>query len=175
MQSSSTDIDASTSTFTFVNATYTSDYITFVSVEQTDRNQQALQTATSAESSLLSTYDTGGTIPFVDFANKYMITSSMYSPNVLHVGNIATGAPYNWTQIASQLDNPSSIFAQNIDAAANKMISAICKVDGGQPASVCTQSYATLVSYTVPTTQAVAPLLTSDVLPASGPTRPSHL
>ena len=39
MQSSATDVYANTPTFTFVNATYSSSYIAFVSVEETDRNQ----------------------------------------------------------------------------------------------------------------------------------------
>ena len=38
MQSSSTDVDPNTPTFTFANATYTSQYITFVAVEEL--NQQ---------------------------------------------------------------------------------------------------------------------------------------
>jgi thiol-disulfide isomerase/thioredoxin len=164
MQSDSTDIYPNTPTFTFVGATYTSNYISFESVEQSDRNGAPLQTSTSEQTSLLTTYDTGGTIPFVDFANLYVITSAQYLPSVLRVGNTATGAPYNWTQIASQLDNASSIFALNIDGAANHLISAICKIDGGAPSSVCSQSFAQTVSYVRSAPSSGSQLLVNDAV-----------
>jgi thiol-disulfide isomerase/thioredoxin len=147
MQSSSTDTLPSTPTFSFVDATYTSKYITFVTVEQQNRNYNSLQTATAEEESLLKSYDNGGTIPFVDFANSYVITSSQFSPAALRVGGLASGSPYNWTEIAPQLNNASSVFAQNVDGAANRIISAICKVDGNAPTSVCSQSLAQTLSY----------------------------
>jgi thiol-disulfide isomerase/thioredoxin len=148
MQSASTDVYPNTPTFSFVGATYTSKYIAFESVEQADRNQAPLQSATAAQTSLMTTYDTGGTIPFLDIGNQYKITSSQYIPSALRVGDQPSGAPYNWTQIAPQLDNASSIFAVNIDGTANTLIAAICKIDGGQPSSVCSQGYASTVSYT---------------------------
>jgi thiol-disulfide isomerase/thioredoxin len=149
MESDPTDVYPNTPTFTFVNATYSSSYIAFVTVEETDRNQAPLQTATAQETTLLQTYDTGGSIPFVDFANAYAITSASYIPTALRTGQNPSGAPYNWTQIAPQLNTASSVFAQNIDGTANRIISAICKVDGGSPASICTQSFADLaLSYT---------------------------
>jgi thiol-disulfide isomerase/thioredoxin len=162
MQSTSTDVYPNTPTFTFVSATYTSSYISFATVEQEDRSGQSLQTATTEETSLLSTYDTGGTIPFVDFANSYVITSSQYLPNVLRVGESETAAPYNWTQIAPQLNNASSVFAQYIDGAANRIISAICKVDGGSPSSVCSQGAAQTLSYTRTPPSGGSQLLVSD-------------
>jgi len=161
-QSTSADVYPNTPTFTFVSATYTSNYISFVTVEQQNRNSQPLQTATPQESSLLSTYDTGGTIPFVDFANSYVITSSQYVPSALRVGDVETGAPYNWTQISSQLNNASSIFAQNIDGAANRIISAVCKIDGGAPSSVCSQAFAQTLSYTRTPQSGGSQLLVSD-------------
>jgi hypothetical protein len=66
----------------------------------------------------------------------------------LRVGESATGAPYSWTQIASQLNNASSVFALNIDGAANRLISAVCKVEGGAPSSLCSQSLIQPLSHT---------------------------
>jgi len=170
MQSTSTDVYPNTPTFTFVGATYTSNYVTFVTVEQADRNDQPLQTATAEETSLLTSYDTGGTIPFLDIANAYAITSSQYIPSALRVGNTATGAPYNWTQIASQLNNASSIPAINIDGAANRLISAICKIDGGAPTSVCSQSAAQTLSYTrTPPSGGSQPLVSDAILRGQAP------
>jgi thiol-disulfide isomerase/thioredoxin len=162
MQSTGTDVYPNTPTFTFVGATYTSNYVTFVTVEQADRSDNPLQTATTQESSLLTSYDKGGTIPFVDIGNAYEITSSQYIPSALRVGDTATGAPYNWTQIASQLNNASSIPALNIDGAANRLISAICKVDGNAPASVCGESFAQTLSYVRAAPSGGSQLLVSD-------------
>jgi hypothetical protein len=162
MQSSATDTLPSTPTFSFVNATYTSKYVTFVTIEQQDRSGNALQTATADEDSLLRTYDTAGTIPFVDFGNSYAITSSQFSPAVLRVGGVVTAAPYNWTQIASQLNNSSSVFAQNVDGAANRIISAICKIDGNAPTSVCSQSLAQTLGYIRTPPSGGSQLLVSD-------------
>jgi hypothetical protein len=177
MESSATDIFPSTPTFTFVSATYTSKYVTFVTVEQEDRSENALQTATTDETSLLTSYDncatTGqdGGIPFIDFANAYVVNcGSQYSPAALRVGNLQTGAAYNWTQIAPQLNNVSSVFAQNIDGTANSIISAICKVDGNAPSSVCSQSAAQLLSYTrTPPSSGSQPLVSDSVLSSPAP------
>jgi thiol-disulfide isomerase/thioredoxin len=169
MQSSSTDIYSNTPTFTFVGATYTSSYISFVTVEQLDRNSNPLQTATAAETSLLNSYDSGGTIPFVDFANQYVITSAQFLPNVLRTGNSPSGTPLNWTQVAPHLNDSSSVYAMNIDGAANRIISAICKIDGGTPSSVCSQSFASTLSYIKPSSSGSSQLLVSDAV-LRGPT-----
>jgi thiol-disulfide isomerase/thioredoxin len=134
MQSSSTDDYPSTPTFSFLGATYTSNYISFVTVELFDRNFQPLQNATSGETLLMSTYDATKAIPFVDFANEYTQVGAQYPPSIL--------ANATWTQVASQLNNPGSIYALSIDGAANGIVSVICKIDGGSPASVCSQSFA---------------------------------
>jgi len=162
MESTSTDVYPNTPTFTFVSANYTSSYISFATVEQETRSETALQTATSEESSLLTQYDPSGGIPFVDIGNTYAITSVQYLPSALRVGNSETGAPYNWTQIASQLNNASSIPAMNIDGAANGLISAICKIDGNAPTSVCSQSLAQTLSYVRTPPSGGSQLLVSD-------------
>jgi hypothetical protein len=134
-------------TFTFKDATYTSNFIAFVSIEQQDRGHNPLQTANANQTSLMSLYDSALSIPFIDVGNVYTLTGSQFSPANLRVGGQASAAAYNWTQISSQLDNSSSPIAQNIDGAANRLISAICKIDGGQPSSVCSQGFAQVVSF----------------------------
>ena len=142
MLSSATDIYSDTSTFSFLNSSYTSPYLSFVSVEYEDRNQNPLQTITPAESALQSQHDSSGSIPFIDIGNSYSVVGSQFVPTSLRVGNNANGAPLNWTQIGSQVNNPSSIVAQTIDGTANTLISAICSITGGNPSSVCAQSSA---------------------------------
>jgi hypothetical protein len=136
MLSSGTDVNANTPTFTFVNATYTSNYVSFVAVEHWDRSQNILQPFTSTEQSIYTQYDTGG-IPFVDFANQYLINGAPGGLGVIDLSN------KNWTQVATLLNQPTSSAAQAIVGEANYMISTICAIDGGSPSSVCSQSYAT--------------------------------
>lgn len=136
MQSSATDTPASVSTFTFYNATYTSQYVSFVSVEEYDRARNPLQTPTAAQSALFNKYDSKGTIPFLDIGNQYALTTSQAVPETIQ--------NMNWTQIASQLNNPNSSVAKALDGAANTMITAICNIDGGNPTSVCGQTFARL-------------------------------
>jgi thiol-disulfide isomerase/thioredoxin len=131
----SPEVYPNTPTFSFYGSTYSSQYITFVPVEQQDRDKNTLQTPTSQQQSLMQQYDSSASIPFVDFANQYVIVGSQYAPSTL---------AGNWTQIASQLNNPNSVISKSVDGAANTIITVICKVDGGQPANVCSQSYAGL-------------------------------
>ena len=129
--------DYNVTTLTFVNSTYVSPYVAFVSVENENVNHAPLQSVNAVEQQLWNQYNPNS-YPFVYMDGKYIITSSQYSFGVLN--NL------NWTQIGSQLNNPSSKVAQSIDGAANTLISAICKIDNGQPATVCGQSFAN-VSY----------------------------
>jgi thiol-disulfide isomerase/thioredoxin len=141
MQSSRTDLNPNTPTFTFSNASYVSKYVSFVAVEETNRVEQTVTSLNGNESSLFSQYGTcamngeSGGIPFVDIADAYVANcGSQFSlPSI---------AGESWTQVASQLDMPNSMVAQEIDGAANTLIAAICKVDGAQPSSICGQSYA---------------------------------
>ena len=120
----------------------TSRYLTFTPVEET-RNYRAgnstpqnapyvpLQTPTSAQQALFSQYNPGGSIPFIDIANKYVQVGNLvgYSPQTL------TGM--TWSQIGAALHNPSSPVAKGILGSANYLTAAICKVTGNQPTSAC--------------------------------------
>jgi Domain of unknown function (DUF929) len=149
MLSSASDVFSNTATFTFYNSTYSSSYISFVAIESEDRNQNPLQSIPAADSALESQYDTptsscttGGCIPFIDIGNSYKVVGSQYDASLLRVGDTSQGAPLNWTEIGSQLNNPSSSIAKGIVGAANSLISAICSITGGNPSSVCSQPYA---------------------------------
>jgi uncharacterized protein DUF929 len=127
--SSSSDVYANTPTFTFHGATYSSQYVEFQAVETTDRNQKTLETPTAAQLALVSRYDSGGSIPFVDFGNRYAFNGATYQPDSLQ--------GLTWEQIAADLQNPSSPQAQGILGSANLITAAICKLTADQPAAVC--------------------------------------
>ncbi len=142
-----------TPTWTFANAKYTSKYLTFSSVEmQTNIPNKStgtytnLQTPTSAQQALLTKYDappyvpagSNGSIPFIDFGNKYLIAGASYTPQVL--------AGLSWATIGADLSNPNSAVAKGVDGTANYMTAAICKMTGNQPASACTTAVQSLES-----------------------------
>jgi hypothetical protein len=152
VHSSSTDIYPNTSTWTFAHATYTSKYLAFTPVEMQTNIPTAtggyttLQTPTAAQTALLDKYDAppyvsssdAGSIPFVDFGNKYLIIGASYSPQVL--------SKLSWSTIATDLSNPSSPVAKAVDGTANYITAAICKMTGNQPASACTPAVLSLES-----------------------------
>jgi hypothetical protein len=148
MQSSSTDTNPNTPTFTFFAANasapfnFTSKYVAFVPVEEWDRAENPVRPPSTAEQALYTQYgacaSTGETgIPFIDIANSYVVNCGAQFSLPQIAGD-------NWTQVATQLNTPSSAVAQAMDGGANSLITAICKVDGEQPASVCSQQYATV-------------------------------
>jgi hypothetical protein len=142
-----------TPTWTFANAKYTSQYLTFSSVEtqtnipdKTTGTYTNLQTPTAAQQALLNKYDvppyvpagSNGSIPFIDFGNKYVIAGASYSPQVL--------AGLSWSTIGADLTNTNSPVAKAIDGTANYITAAICKMTGNQPASACTTAVQSLES-----------------------------
>ena len=141
IHSSSTDSPPNVPTWTFYGSTYTSKYITFTSVEETTNvidpatnYYGTLQTPTSAEQALLAKYDpgtNGSPIPFVDFGGKYAQSGDL---GMLQPTNL-TG---NWQTIAADLKDPSTANAKAVDAAANFMTAAICKLTNNLPATACT-------------------------------------
>ncbi len=130
--SSSSDVYPNTPTLTFRNATFTSQYIDFRSIEGTDRDHNPLQPPTAAEQQLIDRYDTGGTIPFIDFGNRYVLSGATYAPDV--IGGMS------WQSVADSLKQPDSTQARAILGSANLVTAAICKMTGDHPASVCSSA-----------------------------------
>ncbi len=142
--SASNDLYPNTQTFSFHGATYTSKYISFVGVElqtniPSNGSYTPLDTPTAEQNKLISTWDVppytpnNGGIPFVDFANKYVLGGAGYNPGIIHGLSLQT--------IAGSLSNTSSAPAKAILGTANMITATICKIDNNQPASVCNLSY----------------------------------
>jgi hypothetical protein len=142
-----------TSTWTFANAKYTSNYLTFTPVEQYSNvpdsstgGYKTLQNLTKEQQALVSKFDAppyvssqeSGSIPFINFGNKYLIVGASYDPQVL--------AGKTWAQISAALSNPNSPITKAIGGTANYMTAAICKLTGNQPATACTPAVQALQS-----------------------------
>ena len=125
-------------TLTFYKSTYTSKYLSFTPVEMEKVDKSPLQTPTAAQKALITKYDgppylpstSAGSIPFVDFGNKWMISGASYDYSLLQ--------GKTWNQIADALHTPSTPIAKGALGAANVMTAAICKLTNDQPANVCT-------------------------------------
>jgi Domain of unknown function (DUF929) len=131
--SSVSDEFPDTQTLSFYGSSYASSYVDFQAVEEATNqavggSYQTLQTPTAAQRALVAKYDTEGSIPFLDIANRYVITGSSFSPQILQ--------GLSRSQIAADLSNPNSAVAQAIDGAANDITAAIASVTGNQPSSV---------------------------------------
>jgi uncharacterized protein DUF929 len=149
-RSSSTDSYPDTATFTFRGSAYTSRYVDFVAVEETDRTGTPLQTLDPEQMQLFSTYDappyvapqnTGG-IPWLDVANRWMMISSGYSPDRLQ--------GLDWDQIAQRLGNAEDPVTRGIVGNANNITAAICVATGMEPASVCKAAPIEGLAHTLP-------------------------
>jgi hypothetical protein len=138
MTSDPSDVFPNTVTFTFYNATYSSNYISFVGVETLTNTKQPLQQPNQTEISLANKYDTaqGQPIPFIDFGNRDVQVGAIYSP-----GGVLTGK--DWQQVISLMGNGSTVQSQAIIGGANQFTAAICSMDNNTPSSVCDQPYVT--------------------------------
>jgi hypothetical protein len=146
--SSSTDVYPNTATLSFHGSSYTSQYLSFQGVE-TETNQQQgsgyapLDKPTAQQQQLLDKFnaapfvpaDEAGSIPFIDFANKALVSGASFSPQLL-AGKTAD-------QIAQAMNDPSDPIAQAVDGTANAFTAMFCQMTKAQPANVCTSSAAT--------------------------------
>jgi hypothetical protein len=141
--SSTSDVYPNTPTFTFTKAKYTSQYLTFTSVEEfsnvregNSSNQNTpyvtLQKPTAAQTALAAAYNPTGAIPFLDFGNKYVEVGNLspLSPSML------TGK--TWAQVAAAMNDPSSALGKALVGNANYITAGICQLTNNLPASACT-------------------------------------
>lgn len=107
IHSSPTDVDPSTPTLSFYKSRYTSKYLAFVPVEwygektdpTTPFGHAYLQHPTPQQEALFAKY-AGGSVPFVDIGNRYMVPQAQYLPSAL--------AGMSWAQVAAAMRNPAS-------------------------------------------------------------------
>jgi hypothetical protein len=132
IHSASNDAFPNTATLTFYKSGFNSKYLTFTPVENLTVDRSLLQSPTAQQNQIWARYEPDPNqrgYPFIDIGNKYVIKGPIYDPGVLK--------GLTWSQIAADLQNPSSPVAQGVLGAANYITAAICKTTNNQPASVC--------------------------------------
>jgi hypothetical protein len=145
IHSSPSDVYPSTPTLSFYKSRYTSRYLAFVPVEwygekpdpRTPFGHVYLQHPTAQQEALFTRYS-GGSFPFVDIGNQYLVPQAQYLPADL--------AHLSWAQVAAAMRDPSSTAGKDIDGAANVITAAICKLTHGQPRNVCASAGVTAAS-----------------------------
>jgi thiol-disulfide isomerase/thioredoxin len=139
IHSSADDNPASIPTLTFYKSSYSSKYVEFTPVEMQKVDRSPLQTPTTAQNALINKYDVvpcvgtsqlNGSIPFMDFGNKWRLCGASYSYTVLQ--------GQSWSQVAAALHVATTAIAQGAGGTANYMTAAICKLTDNQPSNVCT-------------------------------------
>jgi hypothetical protein len=137
MQSSPTDVFPNTATFTFDGSKYSSNYIVFQGYEQEDRSANPLQTVPPNYTAVFSKSPFNSAYPFIDVANKYVVSGSFFFPDRL-VG-------LNWTQIVGYMGTNSQIASQ-VESSADVLTALICHETNGNPTSVCSNPSITFYS-----------------------------
>ena len=143
IHSSPTDVYASTPTLSFHGSRFTSKYVSFAPVEwfgeasdaSTPFGHAYLEQPTAQQAALFSEY-AGGSIPFVDIGNQYLIPQAQYLPSALR--------GMSWSQVAAAMRDPGSPVAKDIDGAANIITAAVCTLTDNQPATACTPAVQSL-------------------------------
>jgi hypothetical protein len=131
--SASEDVHPNTQTVSFHGSSYSSDVISFEGVETATNelvggNYERLDTPSPEIQALIQRHSSGS-IPFVDFGGKYVLSGAQVDPGVLE-GQTAT-------QIAAALSKPDSAIARQVIGAANVLSAAICASTTDAPAAVC--------------------------------------
>ena len=141
------------STFAFAASRYNSSYLVFRPYEVYDRAGNALETLPANYSTANQQYG-NSEIPFLDFADEYVISGPILS----NPGLLGTK---DWTQIISSIQAGDALGSQ-IKQAANLITAVICETTGNKPASVCSSITPLTVSY-IPLSNSSGPeLLLSD-------------
>ncbi len=113
----------------FLDAGYTSRYLSFSAVVLQDLHGHNIEKLTRRNNAALNQFDRQGETPAVDVGGSFGFLNSGFSPGAL--------AGMTWSQIAGSLANPHNRVARRVDGLANVFTAAICKVTRGRPAMVC--------------------------------------
>jgi Domain of unknown function (DUF929) len=130
VNSSPTDVDPNTPSFTFYGSMYTSSLLLFNGIETQDPSGVALMQTPHVLQQLVNRYDTGDTFPFIDIQNRFFLSQSAFDPMSLQ--GLTRYA------IAKDLSDPTNPVTMAIVTEANYFSAAVCAVDHERPGAVCT-------------------------------------
>ncbi|MEV8514777.1 DUF929 family protein [Dactylosporangium sp. NPDC051484] len=143
--SAADDVFPSTPTLSFHGTTYTSQYIAFQGVETSTNvrkngQYEPLDKLTDTQAQILQKYnappfvpkDSAGSIPFMDFGNKAVLSGATFSPQLLQ--------GHTYEQVVSAIRDPDSQLGRAVTGNANALTALICRMTGNQPTDVCSSA-----------------------------------
>jgi Domain of unknown function (DUF929) len=143
--SSTAEVFPGTVTFSLYGSVYKSSEVSLAAVEEYGNESsnyapagfERLQTPNTTEAAAMKSYDRSpwaeqGIFPFVDVANRIVVSGSDFSPGLL--------SGLTMQQIATDLLDPSLPVTQAVLGEANQITAAICAARGGAPRGVCSTS-----------------------------------
>ncbi|MBA2677664.1 MAG: DUF929 family protein [Ktedonobacteraceae bacterium] len=164
--------ESNISTFTFDGSTYSSTYIDFVPLETASNQPDGsgsylpLQKPTAEQLQLINTYNgppytqSQGSIPFIDIANRYVMTGASVDPQKL--------GSSSWQDIANNLSNKDDPITQAILGSANYLTAAICISTNQQPGSVCNTPVIQQIEKTLGKTAVASTAPQTGLIPRNG-------
>jgi hypothetical protein len=130
-------------TFSFYKSSYSSKYLSFVGVENSDNTSSHHQLVKLSNAELATYAQASGRsksdieYPFLDFGGKYVQLAAGYDFSVLE-GKTRT-------QVANALADPTSAIAKAVVGEANVLTATLCKLTNNQPAGACSSSTITSI------------------------------
>jgi hypothetical protein len=121
-----------TATLSFHGASFTSDVLSFSGVETQTNTNQPLDKLTDDQQKIFSTYNPGGSIPFIDYGGKATATGASVDPSLF--------AGKTQAQIATEIADPTTAIGKAVLGSANVISARLCQLTSNQPATVCTSS-----------------------------------
>ena len=128
--SSSTDVHPDTPTFSFKDATYTSDVVAFQAVETQDREGKPLQKLDGENLALFQKFNPGGGIPWITYGGTNATSGATVDADAFE------GKTYD--EIIAGIQDPTSQVGKTVTPAINMITAQICAQTKGRPSSVCT-------------------------------------
>jgi thiol-disulfide isomerase/thioredoxin len=119
-------------TYDLTRATYTSDYLSLRHKEVATVDGDPLQKLGSFEQKLVDGYDDAGSIPFLFAAGS----SGRYTVELAYSPGLLGGQTFASLRKAVAAEAPTPA-VEAIGGEADAITALICKLDGGQPGSVC--------------------------------------
>jgi Domain of unknown function (DUF929) len=126
----------------FIDATYSSPWVSFEPVVGYDVEGHKLQKLSGAQTKLVKSFDPDLGFPAVAIDKSYGMVGAGFSPGLL--AGKGPGA------IVNAAKQPSSPIAKGIDGKANVIAAAICAADGMQPEEVCASPGVEKASHRLP-------------------------
>jgi hypothetical protein len=132
--SSASDDPSAVPSFSFLGASFRSQYLVFDPTETENVNREPLQTPTAANTALEDKYDappytSSGGIPFVDIGGKWVIDGASYDVTPMQHLSHAT--------VAQAAATGSTKYGSDIQSTAGAIVSRLCNLTGGKPGYVC--------------------------------------